>query len=198
MDRQEIPLAIDIFQRAFADEHRSRYREDARPSVLADVWQFLHAIAPGGFIAARDDGKLVGYAIFVPSLKEVQRRAVLSGAVLRWSWKALLRGELRPHAVSRIVRNKILFVSSGQRFRSKGDAQLLNVAVDPHAQTRGLATQLVRSGMAAMRNANVPEIRLEVRPWNKPAIAVYEKTGWREAGRTRDLEGEWLVMVANP
>lgn len=162
------------------------------------MWRFLHSVAPDGFIAGRDDGKLVGYAIFVPSLKEVQRRAVLSGAVFGWSWKALLRGEVRPGAISRIIRNKILFVSSGQRFRTKGDAQLLNIAVDPLAQRRGLAKQLVSGGMAAMRSANVPEVRLEVRPWNKAAIAVYEKTGWREAGCTRDLEGEWLVMVANP
>jgi len=162
------------------------------------VWQFLHLVAPGGFIAARDGGKLVGYAIFVPSLKEVQRRAILSGAVLRWSYKTILRGELRPSAISRIVQNKIMFIFGGQRFRTKGDAQLLNVAVDPPVQGRGLAKQLVLSGMAAMRNAGVPEIRLEVRPWNKAALAVYDKTGWREAGLTRDLEGEWLVMVANP
>jgi ribosomal protein S18 acetylase RimI-like enzyme len=155
-------------------------------------------VAPNGFIAARDDGKLVGYAIFVPSLKEVQRRAILSGAVFRWTWNTLLRGELQASKISRIVRNKFLFIAGGQRFRTKGDAQLLNVAIDPAAQGRGLAKQLVLSGMAAMRNANVPEVRLEVRPWNKAALAVYEKTGWREAGRTRDLEGEWLVMVANP
>jgi len=163
-----------------------------------DVWQFLHGVAPHGFIAAREDGKLVGYAIFVPSLKEVQRRAILSGAVFRWSWNTLRRGELQWSAIARIVRNKALFISGGQRFRSKGDAQLLNVAVDPVAQGRGLAKQLVLSGMQSMRSAGIPEIRLEVRPWNKPAVRVYEKTGWREAGRTCDLEGEWLVMVANP
>lgn len=163
-----------------------------------DVWQFLYGVAPHGFIAARDDGRLVGYAIFVPSLKEVQRRAILSGAVFRWSWNTLRRGELRWSSIARIVRNKALFISGGQRFRNKGDAQLLNVAVDPGAQGQGLAKQLVLSGMESMRTAGVPEIRLEVRPWNNSAVTVYEKTGWREVGRTRDLEGEWLVMVANP
>ena len=49
-----------------------------------------------------------------------------------------------------------------------------------------------------MREMRVLEVRLEVRPWNAGAVHVYRKTGWREAGRTRDVEGEWLVMVANP
>jgi len=52
--------------------------------------------------------------------------------------------------------------------------------------------------LKAMRDLRVPEVRLEVRPWNAPAIALYRNTGWREVGRTRDLEGEWIVMVANP
>lgn len=158
----------------------------------------MHDVAPSGFIAAHDNGVLVGYAIFVPSLKAVQRRAILSGAVFKWSWNTLRRGDLRWRHIVDIVRNKAMFVRGGQRFRTRGDAQLLNVAVAPSAQGRGIAQGLVREGLRAMRDLGVPEVRLEVRPWNAPAIAVYRKTGWREAGRTRDLEGEWLVMLANP
>lgn len=164
-----------------------------------DVWSFIRAIEPRGFLAAREDGRLVGYAIFVPSLKRVQREAVLRGAVLRWALAALRGGfGLRFSALPRILLNKALFVRSGGAQRSKGDAQLLNVAVDPQAQSRGAATALILAGLQAMRELRVPEVRLEVRPWNAPAMRLYAKTGWREAGRTRDLEGEWVVMVANP
>lgn len=155
-------------------------------------------MTPDGFIGAYEDGRLRGYAIFVPSLKAVQRRAILSGEVLKWSWNTIRRGDLRWKHLLGIARNKMLFVRGGQRFRTKGDAQLLNVAVDPAAQGRGIAQRLVTAGMQAMRERSVPEVRLEVRPWNAPAVHVYRKLGWREAGRTRDLEGEWLVMVANP
>jgi len=75
---------------------------------------------------------------------------------------------------------------------------LLNIAVLPAYQGKGVATALVRAGLDAMREMRVLEVRLEVRPWNAGAVHVYRKTGWREAGRTRDVEGEWLVMVANP
>jgi len=98
----------------------------------------------------------------------------------------------------RIFRNKLLFVTQGQKYRTNGDAQLLNVAVDPAYQGRGIAGQLVVEGLEIMRAQGVPEIRLEVRPGNRAAMRVYARTGWREVGRTRDIEGEWVVMVANP
>lgn len=163
------------------------------------MWRFIARVEPRGFLAAREHGKLVGYAIFVPSLRRLQLQAILRGAVLRWIWAALRGGfDLRPSAIARVLYNKVQFVRSGGRYRTKGDAQLLNVAVDPAQQGKGIAQRLVLEGLRAMREAGVAEVRLEVRPWNANAVHVYEKTGWRTAGRTKDLEGEWLVMVANP
>lgn len=164
-----------------------------------DVWSFIREIEPRGFLGAHLDGRLVGYAIFVSSLKRVQREAIRTGAVFRWALAAIRGGfGLRLAAIPRIVANKALFVRSGGRYRSKGDAQLLNVAVVPEQQGKGIATALVLAGLQAMREMGVAEVRLEVRPGNENAVRVYRKTGWREAGRTRDMEGEWLVMVANP
>lgn len=141
----------------------------------------------------------MGYAIFVPSLKRVQRDAVLRGRIFRWAIAAFRGGfGLRFSAIPRVLLNKVLFIRSGRRYRTHGDAQLLNIAVEPGVQGKGVATQLVAAGLAAMRDMHVPEVRLEVRPWNAAALRLYERTGWRDAGRTRDLEGEWVVMTANP
>ncbi len=123
----------------------------------------------------------------------------MRGAALRWAFAALRGGfGLRLRAIPRILLNKIFFMRSGGRYRSKGDAQLLNIAVEPESQGRGIASALVREGLAVMRVLGVSEVRLEVRPWNYGALRLYEKTGWREVGRTRDLEGEWVVMIAQP
>jgi len=159
----------------------------------------LQRIEPEGFLGAYVDGELAGYAIFVASLKRIQQRAILSGAVLRWTVEALRGGfGLRLSALPRILANKILFVSSGARYRRAGDSQLLNIAVADRHRGRGIAGALVRAGLQAMRQKDVREVRLEVRPWNDAAVRLYERTGWRIVGRTRDLEGEWLVMVAKP
>lgn len=163
------------------------------------MWSFIREVEPRGFLGAYVESELAGYAIFVPSLRAVQREAIRSGAVFRWALAALRGGfGLRFSAVPRILANKVLFVRSGGRYRTNGDAQLLNIAVARKHQGKGIATALIRAGLQALRELSVPEVRLEVRPWNENAVRVYRKTGWREAGRTRDLEGEWLVMVANP
>jgi len=154
---------------------------------------------PDGFLAAREDGRLVGYAIFVKSLSAIQARALRSGVVVKWLVRAVTgRYEFRISAKFRTLRNKAKFLFTGQKFRTQGDAQLLNVAVDPSMQGKGIAKKLVVAGLSAMRAARVREVRLEVRPWNVSAVRVYKATGWHEVGRTRDLEGEWIVMVANP
>lgn len=181
---------MEVFQRAFEAEHSN---------ALLDVWNFLARAQPRGFLAARQDGHLVGYAIFVESLSAIQTRAIRSGEVLKWALHALTgRYQFKISAKLRTLRNKAKFLFSGQKFRTKGDAQLLNIAVEPSAQGKGIAKKLIVAGLSAMRAARVPEIRLEVRPWNGSAMRVYQATGWREVGRTRDSEGEWIVMLANP
>ncbi len=141
----------------------------------------------------------MGYAIFIPSLKRLQSRAVLRGAAFRWAVSALRGGfGLRVAAMPRLLLNKMMFAASSARFRHRGDAQLLNIAVEPDMQGRGIARELVLQGLRAMRELGVPEVRLEVRPWNAGALKLYEQTGWRAVGRTRDLQGEWVVMTANP
>jgi len=191
--------AAEIFFEAFADEHATRYRGSARPRSFVDIWSFVRRIEPRGFLGAYLDGELAGYAIFISSLKRVQRDAIRTGAVFRWAFAALRGGfGLRLSAIPRILANKVLFVRSGGRYRGKGDAQLLNVAVSPAHQGKGIATALMQAGLQAMRAQGLSEVRLEVRPWNENAVRLYRKTGWRAVGRTRDLEGEWLVMVTNP
>lgn len=176
-----------------------RFHENARPNALLDVWSFLQRTCSDGFLAAREDRRLVGYALFVPSLRAVQRRAVVSGAAFTWALRAVLgHYDMRPGRLVRTLQNKVYFLAHGRRFRTCGDAQLLNIAVDPSRQGHGIARRLIDAGLQGLRAARVPEVRLEVRPANAPAIALYRKTGWREVGRTRDLEGEWIVMVANP
>lgn len=154
---------------------------------------------PNFFLGAYVDDVLAGYAIFIPSLRRLQREAIRSGAAFRWAWAALRGGfGIRFSAVPRVLANKLLFLWGASRYRTEGDAQPLNIAVAPQQQGKGIASALVRAGLRRMRDRGVPEVRLEVRPWNASAVQLYRKTGWREAGTMRDLEGEWLVMTANP
>ncbi len=57
---------------------------------------------------------------------------------------------------------------------------LMNIAVDPAARRRGIATQLLRE-MLERAGSDAP-YTLEVRTSNAPAITLYEGFGFRPAG----------------
>jgi [ribosomal protein S18]-alanine N-acetyltransferase len=60
---------------------------------------------------------------------------------------------------------------------------LMNVAVDPPARGRGVATAMLEQ---MIRRAGLEEsYTLEVRPSNRTAIALYERFGFRSAGTRR-------------
>ena len=195
----ELKDAVRIFLGAFGENVKAVYGDQPRPDAMLDVWTFFSQDEPGGFLAAREASALIGYALFTTSLKRLQRHAVLRGQVLRWTLRALTgRYGIQWLQLGRLLWNKMLFVGNAGRFRTRGDAQLLNIAVDPSARGRGAAKALVIGGLKYLAEQRVPEVRLEVRPDNAPAISVYRRVGFIERGVTRDAHGDWLVMTAEP
>ncbi len=195
--RHDLPAAVAIFLEAFADNVRALYAGPPRPNATLDVWQCVHDAEPEGFLGAYAAGRLIGYAIVTRSVSSIRRYALRRGCVLRWAWRAI-RGSygLRWAALARTAWNKFLFVRFGRRFRSRGDAQILNVAVTRMWRGRGVAKALLREGLAYLATVGAGEVRLEVRPDNEAALAVYRACGFTERGRLVDAGGEWVVMTA--
>jgi [ribosomal protein S18]-alanine N-acetyltransferase len=78
---------------------------------------------------------------------------------------------------------------------------VMNVAVDPAERRTGVATALMAE---LLERVEEPEARftLEVRPSNRPAIALYERFGFRVAGTRRryyqDNGEDALIMWRTP
>ena len=60
-----------------------------------------------------------------------------------------------------------------------------NVAVRPEYRRQGIADQLL-DVFCRFGEANLAFLTLEVRPSNRAAVALYEKHGFREAGRRKN------------
>ncbi len=73
---------------------------------------------------------------------------------------------------------------------------LMNVAVDPAQRRRGVGSALLEQMIE--RAGRDEEYTLEVRPSNEPAITLYERLGFRAAGRRpryyRDNGEDALIM----
>jgi len=60
-----------------------------------------------------------------------------------------------------------------------------NIAVAPAFRRQGIAAQLLAGAIEKARAAGIAFITLEVRASNAPAVALYERFGFREVGRRR-------------
>ena len=73
-----------------------------------------------------------------------------------------------------------------------------NVAVDPRFRRQGVADELV-AALARFGRAKLAVLTLEVRASNAPAIALYAKHGFQEAGRRKhyydDPKEDAIIMT---
>ncbi len=80
---------------------------------------------------------------------------------------------------------------------------VMNVAVDPRLRRRGTASALLAALLGEVDDgATVAQLTLEVRPTNAPAIALYERFGFRSAGTRpryyQDNGEDALIMWRTP
>ena len=66
-----------------------------------------------------------------------------------------------------------------------GEADILNVAVDPAYRRCGIAEQLLLRLEGVLKAQSVYSLTLEVRPSNLAAVSLYEKIGYHQVGCRR-------------
>lgn len=64
-----------------------------------------------------------------------------------------------------------------------GAADMMNIAVHPDWRRQGIAEKMITALVAGLQEKNVHSLMLEVRASNDPARLLYEKLGFRQAGR---------------
>ena len=67
-----------------------------------------------------------------------------------------------------------------------GETDMMNVAVHPDHRRKGIAVSLIHALVQKLKECESQCLTLEVRASNAPAIALYEKLGFTEAGRRRN------------
>jgi ribosomal-protein-alanine N-acetyltransferase len=67
-----------------------------------------------------------------------------------------------------------------------GEAELLNLCIDPALQGKGLANELLTHLLEYAANKDNHEMFLEVRVSNAAAIHLYDKIGFNEIGRRKN------------
>jgi len=74
-------------------------------------------------------------------------------------------------------------VAYGVLMLAPGEAQLLNLSVVPDARRHGLGSELLAQFLDDALRLGAEQVFLEVRESNAPAIALYERAGFKPVAR---------------
>ncbi|MGE5507026.1 MAG: GNAT family N-acetyltransferase [Chitinophagales bacterium] len=193
---RDLPRIAEIFADAFDESVRHVYGYAARPPAIAEMFRVCLAAEPGGFFVAREEsGLAVGYCFAPRRVSRLWGVFFSRGFIWRWAAK-LVSGQLGVGLaqVRRLLPDKASFLQTALSHRQGGGARILSVGVSSAAQGRGVGTALLKAALGRFDALGEPEVSLEVRPWNEPAVRLYRRHGFVEIGRTRDTQGEWVVM----
>lgn len=81
-----------------------------------------------------------------------------------------------------------------------GEGYVTNVAVLPDLRRQGIGERLVRAAIRGARERGCDFLSLEVRVGNETAVRLYERLGFRQAGRRKDFyrdptEDAWIYTI---
>ena len=82
----------------------------------------------------------------------------------------------------RVLKERGVMIGYVVWMRVVDEVHLLNIALSPARQGRGLGAWMMRQFMAQVRDAGIDQILLEVRPSNTAAIGLYRKLGFKDIG----------------
>ena len=68
-------------------------------------------------------------------------------------------------------------------WRILDECHITNIAVLPEYRERGVATQMINKMIEICKCSEITQMTLEVRESNTPAINLYKKFGFAEAGK---------------
>lgn len=182
-----------VYLAAFPESLRYFFGEHPpRPQAVADLLVIPLLAEPGCGTVALGDGAIVGYCL-APAYTSRLSRVVWRGHLWRMLGRWISGGYgLGLRAVLRLGRNKL---TAAGRDRFHEEAHILSIAVHPAYHRMGLGKELLRRGLEYLDRSGARRVRLEVRPDNAPALHLYERSGFAVVGRTRDSQGEWLIML---
>jgi [ribosomal protein S18]-alanine N-acetyltransferase len=187
----------EVYMAAFPESMRHFFGDEPLPpAALADVLGFVLEAEPEAVRVAEVAGTIAGYCLSPSQFSRVGRVASRPQNLWRWvrNWLAG-RYRLPLSALRLLVKNKVSGWREARRDPYHCEAKILSIAVRPEFQGQGLGKRLLLAGLEYLQGTGVPQVRLEVRPENTPALKLYESQGFVTVGRTRDSQGDWLIML---
>lgn len=115
-----------------------------------------------------------------------------------WSRESFWREAANENTCYRLALAGDAVIGFAGAWLSFGDAQVTNIAIREAYRGKGVGTALMADLIEACKARGCTAMTLEVRPSNAPALALYHRYGFKEAGRRKgyyqDNHEDALIM----
>ncbi len=116
----------------------------------------------------------------VHAIMEIERRAY------EFPWSAEnMRACIKSNYYCCVYRLDSRCIGYGVMSVAAGEAQILNICIDPEMQGQGLGRRLLQHLIAEAGRRSADTMFLEVRESNREAASLYDSMGFNELGRRR-------------
>ena len=196
MKNEDLSAVAALFYESFQESVLYYCGRPPTNQAMADVFACVLAAEPEAALAAEVNGEVVGYAFTPVHLSAIWREAVLGGHVFLWIWRWMTgRYGFGWGPVVRLLANKTDFFSSALKREFQAEARILTIAVSAAQRGQGVGKALFSQAMARFVRLQTKVVRLDVRPDNQAALALYRSFGFELVGRAPDPQGNWLSML---
>lgn len=151
------------------------------PEFVSGLYEILAEDNESIVLAAREDGKVIGFIAFSKNIKKLYRMAMLKYGV-RIAW-LLGRKLLSWSRIKKLIGT--LFYPFKKNKLNLPETELLSMAVAPEAQGKGIGSMLVREGLAECKRRGVSKIKVLVAADNLAANMLYQKCGFNLVCQTK-------------
>lgn len=121
-----------------------------------------------------EEGNVLGFVAFTTHLSRLYKQVILTKG-FKFAF-VIAPKMLSLRAIKKVFEN--LFYPSKMKKMNLPDAELLSIVVAPDGRGKGLARQLVEAGLDECRRRRIDQVKVLVADFNKPANALYQKTGF--------------------
>lgn len=194
-ETRHIEQVADIFCEAFLDSINffTRVNEDVK-NAIKEMFNLLLLVYGQGFMVAIEENEVCGYIVMVDNIKKLWFKAITTGFFLKMAyWLVSRKIVLDGKNLLKIIKNKIFYMKF--EVSTPPSAQILSIAVAQKYRQMGIGKSLVKAGIDFIDSLCIKRIKLEVRPENTAALTTYKRFGFKQIGKTKDLQGNWLIMV---
>ncbi|MFC1899916.1 GNAT family N-acetyltransferase [Chloroflexota bacterium] len=134
-----------------------------------------------GYVVAENDGEIMGVMILRWPNQEVPKNKLRFSKALRYGL---------PAAIKLIVERYLFPEKPG-----KETCHVAELAVKENARKKGIGTTLLDYGKSMAKEKGLKKYTLHVDAENKPALRLYERTGFELVKKKKNILARWLLGV---